>query len=505
MKNQNDPSERTATILFVDLIGSSEVASIKGLKNYSEKYIQRFQKVVEESIEKVFNVKPAEEFRKNKSLKDDFQDFNIRGDECFLVMASKQQDLSEENRKEAIRRDIIKVFSLSLMIKYLWLFDTECSLKRLEAMKKPFDIAIGINTGKVKLEQASNKDYQIFNAEGYAINLAKRIESESRKGESSGIFVSEHTFGYYTDISGENILRFKRQERSSLKGISGDVRTYELIFANLDEEDEIVKIPENWIDKQWNETEENLRIIEKAFLDTWNPWLGNVVANIEWKKGSSILEEVDNLREKDESKHKEEIHKLKRKAEPLLGKAAEIARKLIEIDPYNPAWKIYLAQIVFDYTDYQLIDYKKESVDRYLERELLIKDTVKLLETLTSEQTHELDALLYLGRFHLEIDKIGKIIKGSGPEQAIEYFQRIIIWDDEYPDAYYYQSATRLKVKPGDKKIVYELLEKAITIARKLGDPERIKKHARKDKLFKSIRYEEDFLKLTRANNNIDK
>lgn len=510
-------SKRKATIMFVDLVGSSEVASHRDLKGYSEGYLNRFHEIMGKAFKlglpkDIYNMKDD-----TKKITSDFVFSEVRGDECIFIIA-RNQNLG--NDKSIIREDILYVFSLALAIKYLWLFEETESIGRMEQMKAPFDIAIGINTGEIQIQPKSKavRRDRIF-SEGYAINLTKRIESESRKGVVSNIFVSENTFGRYTDIGGENILRFKRQERSDLKGITGNINTYELIFANLDEEEEIIKIPEDWL-VNWDgkgETKEHLDTIEKMFLNTLNPWLGNVICNINWQKGSDLL---DDIKTRDQRRNKDRDTEVKQKAEPIIRKAAELARKLIEIDPNTPAWKIYLSQIIFDYLDYDLVEFNEESADKDRERSLLLNDTINLLSNLTNNKPDELDAWLYLGRFYLEIkhldiqykdiktvetqvkdekqkeeNKVKNLIRDD-IHKAMDCFQRVIIWDDEYPDADYYLAAGFLKLNFKDQ--IYLNLENAIKKAKLHGKGEQMKKDARKNTLFRSIRTESRFKSLTK-------
>ncbi|TFB09172.1 hypothetical protein E3V36_07165 [Candidatus Marinimicrobia bacterium MT.SAG.2] len=459
---------RTATIMFIDLIGSSEVASIKSLNYYRNIYLKQFHDTINTVLE---NHDVPDEADSDEEVI-----WHMRGDELFILLSGKSiKTASDEQKINKIRSDILRMFSIALDIKYRWLFNDECGIKRLKGMKAPFEIAIGINTGQVLI----TKEKGNWGAEGYAINLAKRIESESRKGSASNIFVSENTYGYYSDISGENVLRFEQQEKSVLKGISGIVRIYELIFANLDEDDAIVKIPSEWL-VDWDEKKEDLYAIEKMFLSTLNPWLGNVLCNVHWRKGAESLENLDELNGIPVGDDINVIKKksLRKEAEQHVRKASEIARKLIEIEPENPAWKIYLAQILHEYLYYDLTEYNDKSVDKERVRLLLYDDTVKLLKKLTKDKPEEVDAWLYLSRIYLEIEINRKLIDAVIPnyegfsdrkrekslDDAMNFLSRIIMWDVEYPEAYYYMAAGYLAQGAGKTKIM-EVFKKALRYA----------------------------------------
>ena len=428
---------RIATILFVDLIGSSDVASIQESRDYN-KYVSQFQNMTlsvfeEETKDGRMSGKRA------SSLTKDFVDFNVRGDEGFLVLAGKKNH--ERDLKHTIEKDIITSLRIALRLKYEWLFDQK-NLDRMRKMKRPFEIAIGINTGRIDLIKDPNLSNEIerkYVAEGYAVNLAKRIEGQSRTGMSSGIFVSEYTFGKYNEIGGENTLRFIPQERSSLKGISGKVQLYELVFANLDDEDELMKIPKGWFsEKEWKRRQTGIRAslkkVEEEFSDTLNPWFGQVASNIKWRKAWNLL---DDLNEDN------------KEAKGLLRESAKIARKLIEIRPNDSFWKIYLAQIIFDLIHEKL--YKSDA-----EKKLLIKESVRMLETLSSSDPHDLDARVYYGKYFLEISETAYILDTEGmatennlslrqKEEIIEQFQLVLLWDEKYASAHYYLSVALLK------------------------------------------------------------
>lgn len=504
--------ERIATIMFVDLIGSSEVASLWKLDDYQDEYLDEYHTALNEAL-KYHKL----DTKQNENINDDFMDWAIRGDELYFIIASKQSNSEEKNGKsestQSIRKDIITAFSLALGIKFRWLFNEKTGIERLKDLKAPFEIAIGINTGKIILEQDDEADPggpdALVHAEGYAINLAKRVESESRKGDLSNIFVSENSYGFYSDIGGENILRFKQQDKSVLKGISGNVRIYEMIFANLDEDDEIVRIPDTWLE-EWKATKVKLGHIEQMFLSTLNPWLGNVLCNLYWGKESEPLKAIDKLKAKDSLSpdDKAEIKTLSKESEANIRKAIEIARKLIEIDSQSPVWKIYLAQILFEYLYYQLYNFNTDLIDTEREKNIIFADTIRQLKLLTKKEPNEVDAWLYLSKFYLEIENDNDMkVKGNFSkdkkrkakdiiDDAMNCLQRILMWDDEYPEAYYYIAAAMSQ--NGDPLAdILSMIKEALKWAESVGRADYLKKAAPRDKLFKSIRSEQEFISLT--------
>lgn len=473
-----------ATMLFVDLVGSSEAASLQKSDDYS-KLVSAFQNNVEDVFKNELcrnqNLDArVRDGQQRGSEKKGIKYYEVRGDEGFLILVNKI-NISESDIDLPLkdtRENLLLVLRIALRIKYEWLFAEE-NIKRFKELKKPFEVAIGINTGKVTLKKEKGQ----WKAEGYAINLAKRIESQSRQGEYSGIYVSEYTFGNYNDIPGENTLRFRQTEKLSLKGISGTVRTYELISAILDEEDEILFVPLIALEADG----EDLKKIQEEFNNSLNPWLGNVLCNIKWKNSAIFWE-----KEK------------KGKARKALQEAAEIARKIIEIDPKTPAWKIFLAQIIFDYVESYESDYRSKDEKVRLKYELLIRNTVEYLEKLITKEPHELDARLYLGKFYSRVNYINKILRQKKKivkyyEMAVDEFQSIILWQDKFPDAYYELAAAYLRTYPGRVKFAMEHLELGINYAGEIDKKylKKMKKEAREDELFSTVLNQPDFKAIT--------
>ena len=85
MSQKANDKHKTATIMFVDLIGSSDAASYVGLKAYTE-YLEAFKDTLEEAWEdlKIENEPKGKE--KNIRKKD------ITGDQGFFLFASKWED-----------------------------------------------------------------------------------------------------------------------------------------------------------------------------------------------------------------------------------------------------------------------------------------------------------------------------------------------------------------------------------------------------------------------------
>ena len=51
--NSNDSDSRTATIMFIDLVGSSEVASHRGINDYNDDYLKIFHEKMSDAITEI--------------------------------------------------------------------------------------------------------------------------------------------------------------------------------------------------------------------------------------------------------------------------------------------------------------------------------------------------------------------------------------------------------------------------------------------------------------------
>ena len=420
-ENDNNHSDfKTATILFVDLVDSSGAASFMTSSGYND-HLSTFKTLINDTWKQLFD---------RESGETDVYQKQFQGDQVLFVFASSWTT-DDKERKAAIEKDIIEILRLALRIKYRWQLEP-INIKLIEANKKPFEIAIGINTGTVGIKRKNGNGHD-YVTEGYAINLAKRIEGESRKGSYSKIFVGESTYGLYLDRPGENPIRFKRQELSPLKGIRGNIRIYEIAYANIedDEENAILVIPDEW-EKENSELKDALEITKKYFLATQDPWLGNAYCNVLW---AQIAKHIENSKGNSES---DQLDLNKSFLEII-----DTARKLVEFDSNFSAWKVYLGQMVLDYFKYSL---KREKKVR--ESIVLLKDTIDILIDIISSEPYELDARLTLGRIYLEATDVPVQVheemigsKSTAKELAIEQFKRRLVWEVKHEEAHYYCAA----------------------------------------------------------------
>lgn len=470
IKESDDKFERTASILFVDLVASSESASILKVKQYNE-HVKAFQGHVRDVFKAVVG-------KDKPSIEGDYVYSNVRGDEGIIILSTKPNNNPGE-------KDTLKILKAALQLKYEWYFSHPYQTA-LNEHRRPPEIAIGINSGKVFFNinedqdetkerggkvQSGKRMEVSYSPEGYAINLAKRIESDSRKGEYSSVFVGESVFGNYSELKGENTLRFKQLPRSAMKGITGHVRTYELIFASLEEtsKPEILEL-----DKvQKMASNGKLEELMKEFKRTRNPWLGNVLTNIIWDRAGKLISE----------KNRDEQLITK-----SLKKAIDTAQILFDISPDEPVWGIYLAQVILDFITYAKTgDATLPGLDGDTYSNLLVTDARKILDSILKRYPNELDARITLGRFHLHAGiGIGDDESRSLDEiqASIDNFLMTLTWEDQHPDPYYYSAAAHWAFASATtdedsrdrmSTIAQESWTKYLELVRAVDDIERIK------------------------------
>jgi class 3 adenylate cyclase len=114
---------------------------------------------------------------------------------------------------------------LASYMKSLW-FQSAFNIKRVAEAKIASEIAVGIHTGKIILRSRVSPDMPP-KPEGYAINLAKRIEGLSRQGMASKMMISNEVriLMKQFDIAIEISSKMTRQ----FKGILYPIHVYEII------------------------------------------------------------------------------------------------------------------------------------------------------------------------------------------------------------------------------------------------------------------------------------
>ncbi len=203
-----------ALLIFVDIIESSKFSSILGPMEYAKKLLnlqQTFERVGKDYF-------PVDEERLVR-----YCQVRSRGDEGTIFCWDPE--ISSCN---LVYKAIKFAFELKASI------DLEMMCDRQNAAPCQMKIGVGIHYGDVALITKTDKDKEGINRsridrlEGYNINYAKRVESCSRMGRYSKIFLSE---------SAKQLIQYEPivmvENRVDLKGIGADELVYEVRSAFL--------------------------------------------------------------------------------------------------------------------------------------------------------------------------------------------------------------------------------------------------------------------------------
>lgn len=172
--------EKVAAILFADIMNSSEYANVMSTANYHNFIIKTLQSICDDEAAYFQSIHPEykalPEYSPRESAEDYSCQFRTVGDEIRVFLYSGNEWADTNNLME-----------IAIRLKLRWLF-CEFNKTRIKQNKPPEELAIGINTGPVVIEE--NKP------EGFAINVGKRIEGECRKGELCRILFHTRSVTY---------------------------------------------------------------------------------------------------------------------------------------------------------------------------------------------------------------------------------------------------------------------------------------------------------------------
>ncbi|MBU1598672.1 tetratricopeptide repeat protein, partial [bacterium] len=214
-KQKADGKKYEATILLADIIGCADISNEHSIEEYAC-ILNQFHESAYETYE----------FCRLHMYREEIVEFGLKGDEACLILHSRDfRDSDEETLIEDIKSAII--FAIS--IKLLWQASPYNKDRVINNGLFPRDVAIGINQGPVYFYQ--NPDFNSLpqnpkSSEGYAINLAKRIETKSRSGSCSNIFTSSRV--KYWAEKAKIPIEFKEQRIQGVKGITTISVLYEV-------------------------------------------------------------------------------------------------------------------------------------------------------------------------------------------------------------------------------------------------------------------------------------
>lgn len=160
-----------ALVLFADVVDSSKYSAVLGYTEYAKRLL-RFQQL--------FRVVGARYFPEPEDLTQEFCRVNARGDEGTVFLARMSGGFAEP-----LMRAIEFLYHLKGLLRFG--FD-----EGLDAPSpRDFGVGAGIHVGQVAyLTQIKDSRSIISGLEGFSINYAKRVESASRLGKHSRIFLS---------------------------------------------------------------------------------------------------------------------------------------------------------------------------------------------------------------------------------------------------------------------------------------------------------------------------
>lgn len=210
-EKKQDPQEITCTMMFIDMVESSLFSKILPIKEYAQKILS-YQTTMKDAYTHFYDTnKVLNQSNPIKTYVQKPEDINLRGDEVFITLSTNIRILNPLDIELAIK--------LGMYMKFKWLL-TQRKIER--EPKRYIELGIGLNQGSVAA--ITDENMNIESIEGYEINYTKRVESFSRNGKYTNVFISEKA---------KNILKtskmiFEEHENVNLKGIESNASIFEL-------------------------------------------------------------------------------------------------------------------------------------------------------------------------------------------------------------------------------------------------------------------------------------
>jgi class 3 adenylate cyclase len=201
---EGEPLE--TAVLFVDLVSSSDFASVLGLREYA-RYIDSFEQLCRTQCEHFFRV------ARHYDWKSAYVPYEIQflGDELIVYMHTDKR-----------HRDVYQLLALAITLKCGWL-GTALNKERLQAGAPSAELAAGIHVGSVWAQRTATG----YKRRGFTINVAKRVESASREGQNFRIYVSDPAMKR-VNRQIRNVL-FSPRKIVQMKGVVVPVGVYEVM------------------------------------------------------------------------------------------------------------------------------------------------------------------------------------------------------------------------------------------------------------------------------------
>jgi class 3 adenylate cyclase len=159
-------------VLFVDLVSSTDFASVLGLREYA-RYVDCFEATCQAQCRYFFETYHAGAFRSGLDY-----DFHFLGDELTVFLHSGNA-----------ADDVYQLICLAITLKCGWL-GAPPNTRRLSAGFPTAELAAGVHVGNVWASRRGGA----YVLRGSAINVAKRVETASRDGDHFRIYVSDPAY-----------------------------------------------------------------------------------------------------------------------------------------------------------------------------------------------------------------------------------------------------------------------------------------------------------------------
>jgi|GEM_PF-4402244 len=224
--------EKIATIMFCDIMNSSEYANVLSTTNYYKYIIKELKRICYEERDYFVSRHPEYIPLPKRVQTDDNTEYNCQfsavGDEIKVVFYSGDE-----------WKDAFNIMECAVRLKLRWLFG-EFNRNRILQNKPPEDLAIGMNTGPLIIEENE--------PEGFSMNVAKRVESECRNGTFCRILIHANTVTYIDaylqrpDTEGMVDASFDDVVTFSGKGIAQEIPRREIKYFLFSGQAEVLKL-----------------------------------------------------------------------------------------------------------------------------------------------------------------------------------------------------------------------------------------------------------------------
>jgi class 3 adenylate cyclase len=206
-----------ATIVFADLMDSTEMAKNLTLEGYDDMLVN-FQSTVFEVVS--HHMKQAGYVGNGVDA-----EWSVVGDEVRVFLYSKE-----------LRFDVRNALLIGTKVKLAWLI-SDFNQRVLKEGRLVSRVGVGINCGDVVKgvrQWRVRMGQEQSNVEGYAINLTKRIESASREGTAYQIMVGDSLYRAAKDNKQLNVA-FSKPRSLVFKGLGQKIPVYEVVsFVNFE-------------------------------------------------------------------------------------------------------------------------------------------------------------------------------------------------------------------------------------------------------------------------------